>query len=164
MRNFFLVAISIVFCAGILQGQTDETSNEGVSVGTIPEGDVVIVTIDPAMLKQLVEPPSNHAPAPMNYEPRPLLGGTDQHWEQNFREEQNDKDRMRDLDGIEAAITAWKNRQLYMYLGIAGLVVAVYVGYQISVKNKLLAEQIKQSKKSPTPASAESLPEDPPSY
>ena len=39
-----------------------------------------------------------------------------------------------------------KDRQLYMWLGIGGLVVAGYIGYQMSVKNKLLAEQIKQSK------------------
>ena len=67
MRIFFLEAILTVFCAGILQGQTDETSNEGVNeFKTV--GNPVIVTIDPAMLKQLEESPSNQAPAPMNYE------------------------------------------------------------------------------------------------
>ena len=48
-------------------------------------------------------------------------------------------------EGEEIEI-ADKDRQLYMYLGIGGLVVAAYIGYQMSVKNKLLAEQIKQAK------------------
>ncbi len=39
-----------------------------------------------------------------------------------------------------------KDRRLYMWLGIGGLIVAGYIGYQMSVKNRLLAEQIKQSK------------------
>ena len=141
MSNFFLVAISIVFCAGILQGQTDETSNEGVSVGTIPEGDAVIVTIDPAMLKQLEESPSNQAPAPMNYE---LYKRSLSHLPASNRDAEN---------MVAKIVPDDRKRDEETFLKVAGVVL-------IGVIVIFVVFAIDKSKKSPTPVSEESLPED----
>ena len=145
MRNLFLVPISIVCCAGILQGQTDETSNEGVSVGTIPEGNPVIVTFDPAMLKQLEESPSNQAPAPMNYE---LYKRSLSHLPASNRDAEN---------MVAKIVQDDRKRGEETFLKVAGVVL-------IGVIFIFVVFAIDKSKKSPTPASEESLPEDPPSY
>ena len=44
-------------------------------------------------------------------------------------------------DGAQQAYQSKENdkdRRLYMWLGIGGLIVAGYIGYQMSVKNRLL--------------------------
>ena len=139
MRIFFLEAILTVFCAGILQGQTDETSNEGVNeFKTV--GNPEIVTIDPAMLKQLEESPSNQAPAPMNYE---LYKRSLSHLPASNRDAEN---------MVAKIVPDDRKRDEETFLKVAGVVL-------IGVIFIFVVFAIDKSKKSPTPASEESLPE-----
>lgn len=140
MRIFFLEAILTVFCAGILQGQTDETSNEGVNeFKTV--GNPEIVTIDPAMLKQLEESPSNQAPAPMNYE---LYKRSLSHLPASNRDAEN---------MVAKIVPDDRKRDEETFLKVAGVVL-------IGVIVIFVVFAIDKSKKSPTPVSEESLPED----